>query len=153
MSKLSDIWVNPQPSMVKALMLLAVVYVFIFHVLVPLGEQYVFIRKLDQTCVARTDNDTVRRLVEQSRGKQYYLTGGTNESSDLSSCGVTIWEASHLLMHLFIGYWLDLRYSLALGVGFEIYEWWRFGCENVFDVLYNSIGAVAGAALRVATHS
>lgn len=51
-------------------------------------------------------------------------------------------------MHLMIGWWLDLRWSLALGVCFELWEWLAHSCENKLDLAYNTAGAVIGGLVR-----
>ncbi len=142
-----SIWRNKNittGSFVRVAILLCLVYVFIFHIFVPLGKQFSFVKDIDQTCLCEHDNYVIRELTNRSRGKQYYLTG----DGDLNNCGITLWEGSHIFMHVLIGYWLDLRWSLLIGSSFELWEWRKHDCENVLDIFYNSVGAIIGGLCR-----
>lgn len=126
------------------------VYMFIFHGLVPLGKKYSSVQSLDKVCFARCGSDRWQSISRASRGDQYYLTGDdSNESSGIHTCALTLWEFSHVVMHLFVGFFLDLRYSLLIGSAFEIWEWKVHSCENKLDIAYNTLGAIAGGMLRV----
>ncbi len=154
---LSGIWRNnniTQRNYLVIGMMLLLMYIFIFHIFSPLGEKYSFVKNLDRVCLCKHDNDTIRSITRRSRGTTYYITGDEDEKNNtvgLDNCATTVWEGSHLLMHILIGYLLDVRWSLAIGTPFEIWEWYQYGCENVLDVAYNTMGATIGGLLRVYT--
>lgn len=145
----SDIWYNEnvnQNNIVILALMLCIVYLFIFHIFIPLGKNFSIIRNVDKMCVLKNDNNVIKKILNKSRGREYYITGESTES--LNNCGITLWEFSHFLMHIFVGYWFDLRWSLLIGCSFEAWEWHQYKCENIMDVVYNSLGAIAGGLIR-----
>lgn len=154
---LSGIWRNnniTQRNYLVIGMMLLLMYIFIFHIFSPLGEKYSFVKNLDRVCLCEHDSDTIRSITRRSRGATYYITGDEDEKNNtvgLDNCATTVWEGSHLLMHILIGYLLDVRWSLAIGTPFEIWEWYQYGCENILDVAYNTMGATIGGLLRIYT--
>lgn len=149
-----SIWRNESPRYAPAVILLVVIYLMIFHMLVPLGKKIPTLEELDKTCLAKCSAPQWQAVSKMSRGEKYYLTdpvGGvvaTGDDQAVHQCGITLWEFSHLFMHVFIGWWLDLRWSLIIGGVFEFWEWREHRCENKLDIAYNSLGAIVGGALR-----
>lgn len=140
----------------KSAGLLAILFILIFLVLNPLqdnpsiGE---YIKSFDRTCLVNCKADACKAYTKASRGATYNLTG-VCESSDecdlYDGCIFNIWEASHIFLHALIGYWLDIRYSLGIGIAFELFEWKAYGCENYTDIVWNTIGCAIGSYIRIA---
>lgn len=137
----------------KSAALLVVMFVLIFIVFVPLQESSTFgkhIKAVDRICLLNCESDTCKSYTKITRGDTYYITG-LYDSSLFDTCIFNIWEFSHIFMHIFIGYWLDIRYSLGIGIVFETYEWGAYGCENYADILWNTVGCIIGSYIRIKT--
>lgn len=98
-------------------------------------------------CYYKCESDQCNRLMKQTRGSTYIIDNN-GWGSDYEGCAFGFWEASHFVFHIFIGYFLNLQASLAIGVGFELFEAATWGCESYFDIAYNTAGALVGIALR-----
>lgn len=135
----------------KSAALLVVIFVIIFVIFFPLQESPTFgkhIKEFDQLCLVNCETDKCKSYTKATRGNTYNITGSYDS---FESCVFNIWEFSHIFMHIFIGYWLDIRYSLGIGIVFETYEWVAYGCENYADILWNTVGCVIGSYIRIKT--
>lgn len=133
-------------TIVYSIILLSLLFIIIFYVFETL-KKYKFFQELDKVCFSKCDKDICKEFTYKTRGSQYYLNTDINENNAYN-CLFTIWEASHIITHIFIGYYLDFRYSLLIGIPFEIYENRKYNCENYMDIFYNSMGAIIGGYLR-----
>lgn len=142
---LQNIWHNKKINkkiILNFILILILSYIFIFHCFCNLFK-YQIVKDIDQFCFFNCDNEKCKKYTKSTRGDQYYLSG-----NDAYSCLFTVWELSHIIFHIFIGYYLDLRYSLLVGIPFEIFEYIQYDCENYMDITYNTIGAVIGGCIR-----
>lgn len=97
------------------------------------------------TCPARCGPDC-NSIANKFRDETYFVEPeykGTNKN-----CVITTWEITHLIMHVFLGYFYNIYISVALNIGFEIYEHYKFDCGNYLDVFYNTLGFFIGYGLR-----
>lgn len=139
----------------KAAGLLVVLFILIFLVLNPLQDNPTIgkhIKTFDRICLINCKSDKCKAYTKACRGVTYNLTGvcdSADECDQYDGCIFNIWEFSHIIMHGFIGYWLDIRYSLGIGLGFELFEWSAYGCENYTDIVWNTIGCAIGSYIRI----
>jgi len=77
------------------------------------------------------------------RGTTYFMDQEANKS-----CMFTGWELTHLLFHVFLGYFYNIYVSLGISVGYEIFEYVKYDCHSALDLVINFIGFMIGASLR-----
>jgi len=85
------------------------------------------------------------------RGGSYIIgVDDPARNEKMQSCLVTFWGLGHFLTYLLLGVAAPDMFweTFAIGVGFEVYEAYRFDCHDVFDIVLNSAGFLAGKALR-----
>jgi hypothetical protein len=76
-----------------------------------------------------------------------YMNSKDKVSSD-RNCLFLGWEFSHLLFHMFLGYYYNIYISVGLSVGFEMYEKIEYNCSSYADLIINFTGFLIGAYLR-----
>lgn len=148
---MSRLFYNKTPRFAPVCFMLAIMYIVIFHLMTGYKDKYPILVDLDNACIVGCPDrhlEDFRKVSDWSRGDHYSLMNDEYSSNELHKCMATIWEVSHILTHGFIGYYTDIRYSAAIGVSFEIWEWWRYDCANKLDLVYNTLGCCIGAALR-----
>lgn len=72
---------------------------------------------------------------------------GKNYDPAYKNCLLTHWEVCHIIEHMLIGYFFNLKYSLMIGIPWELYEYTQ-NIHNLMDPVYNTLGAVIGVAIR-----
>ena len=85
------------------------------------------------------------------RGENYftYKTDPNYKRLNEENCILNNWHISHFVLHFFIGFFTqNILLSLAGGIGVELYEYWRYDCHDILDIIYNTLGALMGIALR-----
>jgi hypothetical protein len=85
------------------------------------------------------------QMLNEYRGGNYWLG---HESPD---CTLTGWEISHVIVHIFLGFFYNIYISQSISVGFEIYEHMGYNCGSLLELGHNLFGFFIGYALRVAT--
>jgi hypothetical protein len=76
-----------------------------------------------------------------------YMNNKDKISSD-RNCLFLGWEFSHLLFHIFLGYYDNLYLSVGISFGFELYEKIEYNCSSYADLLINFTGLLIGTYLR-----
>lgn len=132
-------------ALLKVLLLLSVLFLLIFHFAKTICENIEEMDEINGICVVGCGNSTFKKcIVENCKGDDYLLTSGKYEMD----CFMSIWELSHIYLHIIIGYHLDMRYSLMIGGTFEVYEWSAYKCHNWMDIFWNTLGATIGGTCR-----
>jgi hypothetical protein len=117
-------------------------YIFVFFVF---EEYFPYLHKLSyMKCFYHCNGDLCKSIIS-TRGEDYSLKYNGKVPKD---CGVTPYEVSHIIFHIFIGYYFNIYYSLGIGIPFEIHEAMHYQCESYMDIFYNTIGASIGILLR-----
>jgi hypothetical protein len=100
------------------------------------------INKVQATCLVKCESkcDKVTKLRDDS----YYTTGIANAKK----CIFTLWEFSHFLFHIAIGYYYNIYASVGISVGYEIYEHYVRDCGSLLDLIWNFSGFLVGTTLR-----
>lgn len=99
-----------------------------------------------ESCYIKCKTKECHDFQSQYKGKNYYLDKQNNDQH----CPFGFWELTHIILHIFIGYFLNIYYSLGIGISFELHELHVYDCASYFDILYNTLGCVTGAGLRAA---
>lgn len=116
-------------------------YILIFYIIDSMGDTAV---KISHTCLAECKSDTCKNIVTGGRDSNYFLSPDSNPKN----CWFTIWELSHMIMHIFIGYFYNLQTSLGVSVGFEVFEHYAYDCASILDIFWNMLGFSIGYSIR-----
>ena len=131
--------------------LLLAAYVYIFFIVDSSLFHHLGLDTLHQKCLRKCESDACKTASVTWRDKNYYLDANNGDrETPHKNCAFTVWELSHLLMHLWIGYRYNLPLSVGISVAFELFEHYFYDCGSMFDVGYNLAGGVSGAVLRSA---
>jgi hypothetical protein len=129
------------------LIILSLMYITIFQVMDNLPQPYLdYVRKLNYGCLKQCDTPTCAKAT-QRRETGYWLEPPPG-STDINKCIFTTWELSHILFHVFIGYYYNIYISLGVGIGTEVFESVGYDCGSLLDLGYNMIGFIIGTGLR-----
>ena len=99
--------------------------------------------KTHKSCII--ENSTIARISTVGRGNKYFIGEGDNPTT-LNNCVLTFWGSTHFLLYFVLGIIAPNLFweTFAVGVGFEIYEYYKFKCHDVFDIILNSSGFLIG---------
>jgi hypothetical protein len=127
-----------QPLMV----ILILMYIVLFYILDNFPAKWQ--KKIDDLqykCLLRCNSCDLSGY----RDSGYYLL---DKGPDVKTCLFTVFELSHVIFHMFLGYYYNVYVSLGLSVGFEIYEHYVFDCGSYLDIMHNMGGFLIGYSLR-----
>lgn len=68
--------------------------------------------------------------------------------NDDKKCVFMGWELSHLIFHMFLGYYYNIYISMGISVGYEILERVLYNCASYADLGINFTGFLVGAYFR-----
>lgn len=110
------------------------------------NPNYKPIEDVHRSCVAGCESASF--LIEKGRGDQYYI--GAENSTDINNCVVTFWGLTHFVLYFVLGMVAPNLFweTFMLGVGFEVYEYVEYGCQDIFDIVLNSTGFITGKHVR-----
>jgi ribulose bisphosphate carboxylase small subunit len=143
-------WNNiPTGIYVIVIIVLIIMHSFIFYSdkFLPVDIHNAFYKNIN-TCVALCEDKNSCNNINNLRGSNYWI--GTN-FKDQYRCKVSTWEISHMLTHVFLGYFTNIFISQGLSVGFEIYEQQVYNCGSWLDLVYNFSGYLIGYSLKYLT--
>lgn len=119
-------------------------YIVIFHLEKIIGENNAkLVHNYTEKCVISCSNEKICNRMNKLRDTGYYLFDDNSER-----CVITKWEISHLLTHVFLGYFTNIYISQGISVGFELYEHHLLNCGSYIDLLYNFVGFIIGHYLK-----
>ena len=134
---------------VLLIIILIIMHHIIFYTLVGWDpETQSKIHNITEFCFSRCKTDLCKNITDNARGRDYYLGSSANRN-----CAFGLWELSHFMMHVFIGYFYNIYYSQGISIGFEIYEWKIKNCGSWLDLGYNFAGFLTGHTLKNYTSS
>ena len=110
------------------------------------------INDIHETCVM-TCNKPFCQSACNFRGNNYYIGSDKKLDSGTSeTCLVTFWSAGHFVLFMIIGFIMPELFivALILGIGFEVYEYYRFDCHDPLDIIWNTSGFIVGMLLNKA---
>ena len=126
-------------SIIVLMIILIFTYIIIFFVI----DKNEYLAKNFNNCVKHCVKPCCTYITQFSRGNNYTL-----KHYNHYDCIFTIWELSHILFYIFIGYYYNIYYVLGIGTIFELYEYHMYNCENYLDIMYDMIGGFVGIGLR-----
>jgi hypothetical protein len=95
-----------------------------------------------KTCLVDCNSNSCDKVWKYTKGDNYWAGMGAGK------CVFNMWEISHIMTHMFIGYFGNFYISTVVSVGFEYYEYSQYNCESYFDIIYNFIGFLMGHTLK-----
>lgn len=123
----------------------AIMYVFIFYCV----DRLPLIKDMQYKCLSGCESKMCQFFTRNFRDGDYWLDPLGKTKMDPIKCIFTMYELSHLLFHLWIGYDYGLVTSIIISVGFEIFEHHEYNCGSILDLIWNLFGALIGVSLRI----
>jgi hypothetical protein len=99
-------------------------------------------------------------LFTSCRGKNYYSISGPVKNAhpedkalfdyNQKYCITSLWAFTHIYLYVLIGFFCPSLFWLTFigGAAFEVFEYFKWGCHDIVDVLYNSLGFFIGYYLN-----
>lgn len=99
------------------------------------------------------DENEKCKVLNSYRGANYGFDPniGGKKYRTYETCSFTGWEASHLILHIFLGFFYNIYISQSISVVFEIWEDYYKDCGSYVDLEINFAGYCIGYGLKVAT--
>jgi hypothetical protein len=90
--------------------------------------------------------DSTHSFTHDWRGRNYLLNQADKTASD---CFLTRWNVAHFVSYVFCGFCCPKWkwFSIVIGILFEVLEWVIAECQDVTDIVVNSLGCLTGAKL------
>ena len=123
----------------------AIVYIIIFQVIERLPKK---IKDYQYHCFAKCETKTCQDITKRLRDKDYWLDPDGVKKTDPIKCGMTTYELTHVLFHVWIGYEYGLCVSAVTSSSFEVFEHLFYNCGSYLDLVWNMLGALIGVSLR-----
>lgn len=121
-----------------------IMYFFIFFVI----DHIPGIKNIQYYCLSKCENTVCETNVKNLRDSNYWIHPELNNVADSATCKFTMWELSHLLFHVWVGYEYGIITSSVISIGFEILEHYVYNCGSILDLGWNLIGALIGIVIR-----
>ncbi len=132
----------------KTLMVWGVIFILLYIACFNNHEYLVYCRnKVHKFCMYKCETQECSDFQKSVKGGSYYTTD-IEENESIEYCPLGFWELSHFITHIFIGYYLNMSYSLGIGFGFEVYEYFVYDCASYPDLIANTLGGLLGSYLR-----
>jgi hypothetical protein len=111
--------------------------------------------KIQYNCIP-CKTDLCKKVVGTLRGKNYFMPSDSEENTDedrkfneeVRECAFTLWEGSHVLTHIFLGYFYNIYVSQSTSILFELWEWKYHDCGSILDLGWNFFGFLMGHTLK-----
>ena len=130
----------------KIIIFLMLFVIGFFCIFYPKSEMSFGIVKLYDICIQKCETDICKYITTNLRDDNYSL--GDYRPYD---CIFTIWELSHVILHMFLGYYYNIYISISLSVLFELYEHYFRNCGSFMDLFWNTVGLLIGVIIRYYT--
>jgi hypothetical protein len=122
-----------------------VMYVIIFKIIDRLPK---YLTDWQYICLADCDSSTCQKVTKNLRDAHYWIDEEGYNKMNPIKCSFTMYELTHLLFHVWIGYEYGIFVSIGLSAFFEIFEHIFYDCGSVLDLMWNLIGGLIGISLR-----
>lgn len=136
-------WGNISTGVYVALIISGIImYVIIFHLEKIFDEEIKnkFLRNIEQ-CVIPCSKKKCK-TINKMRDKDYYYFDNSEK------CVISLWEISHFITHIFLGYFTNIYISQGISIGFELHEHFNLNCGSYLDLGYNLTGFLVGHYLK-----
>lgn len=132
--------------------IIAYIYCIIFA---PYIEKYKnnsvskFIDKIHKTCFFNCKSKQCKQYMEKCRGENYFIATPVYEQLSIKGCILTFWGATHFLFYFILTFLFPNFYIefFIMGIGFEVYEYYKFNCHDYNDIFLNTFGIILGNVL------
>lgn len=136
-------------QVIAIIMLYVLAYIYSLIIAPLYSKEKDGINRIHESCVYGCE---ICKHATKYRGNNYYIGTSMLESDkkNITKCILTFWGCSHALLYALIGYIAPNLFieTFVLGVVFEIYEKYKFNCEDPLDILWNSLGFIIGAQIN-----
>ena len=107
------------------------------------------ISSMNKSCLLNCNSDNCKKYIRNIRGDKYFISIPKDEQIHIKNCLITFWGFSHFLLYLFATLILPDFYIefFFVGIGFELYEYYRFDCHDANDIVLNTLGIIIGKYL------
>jgi hypothetical protein len=137
-------WGNITHTSYKNLLYIGLIINFIiFYVIEPIVLRYPI--NFKNMCLKTSSHPLWLKLSSYAKNKTLYPEYTIQQ---VQSCVFSLWELSHILFHVFIGYYYNIYISLGVGISWELYEHYFRGHASGIDIGYNTIGFLIGHGLK-----
>jgi len=104
------------------------------------------VAKMNKGCLLNCTSENCKKYITDSRGKQYFISIPADEQEHIRGCIITFWGLTHFVMYFILALLVPAFYIelFFIGVGFEIYEYYKFDCHDVNDIFLNTMGILLG---------
>lgn len=89
-------------------------------------------------------NTNICKNLTQLRDSGYML----HSKEQPYDCIFTGWEFSHVILHMFLGYYYNIYVSITYSIVFELYEHYVHNCGSILDLFWNAFGMMIGVTIR-----
>ena len=114
------------------------------------SETFQSVNSHSEQCVVKCDAVGCRPCDLSVRGRSYIVDGSEETNKKISECFITFWGVTHFMLYAVIGFFCpDLFWqTLAMGIGWELYEYEVFDCHDTLDIFLNTAGFLVGRAIK-----
>lgn len=95
-------------------------------------------------CLIPCEKEICIKTTEKLRDRNYL----TDVLEQPDKCIFTFWEFTHVILHIFIGYFYNIYTSQFISISFEIFEHYVYNCGSILDLFYNLSGVLIGISIR-----
>ena len=142
---------------VNALILYSLAYIYCFHFAAKIenirsgviGQ----INNVHTSCIQSClPSNKICNKFSNLKGKKYYTNSrDETKNTEVHKCYSTFYNFTHFLLYFLLGIFSPncFKETLAIGIAFELIEREYFHCEDVLDILYNTMGFICGKYSRL----
>lgn len=104
------------------------------------------IAKLNKSCLINCTSKKCKKYITNNRGKQYFISIPQHEQEHIRGCILTFWGFTHFIMYFILALLVPAFYVelFVIGIGFEIYEYYKYECHDMNDIYLNTFGILLG---------
>ena len=137
---------------ILTILTIAYVYALIYAPSIENASHNTFegsVSKINKSCLLNCKSENCKDYIAKNRGKQYFISIPTHEQEYIKSCVITFWGFTHFFMYFILSLLVPSFYLefFAIGVLFEIYEYYKYDCHDVNDIYLNTFGILLGKYL------
>ncbi len=104
---------------------------------------------MNKSCLVNCKTKECETHIKNSRGNTYLISLPKEEQGYLKKCLITFWGFSHFLLYFVLAFFVPKLYieEFIIGILFEIWEYYKFDCHDMNDIVLNGIGILLGRYL------
>lgn len=143
--KYTDKYTTKNIVIILSILLFAYIYCFVYAPSIE-NDNSLTITKIHKSCPINCKSEKCKTHFKNTRGDKYFISIPENEQTYIKNCAVTFWGLTHFFMYFIITFLVPSFYIefFFLGIGFEIYEYYKFKCHDINDIYFNTLGILLG---------